>query len=359
MVTLRDIAAQTGMSVSSVSHILNGRGSQYNRQTCKRVAEVAQKLGYSPNRHAQITRGGRSGIIGMIQHVGLLQVAVIKGREVSRAFRDTPYRLLTSDAEWTGPAIETACQTMLDLRVEGLVLVDPPSVFPLGLLKKFHANRIPVVALGGKRLSGVPQVRTDMCAGMCTLTRHVLGLGHRSLELLVPQIPPDAQSRSAGWSILERIEGFREAVREAGLDNRQARLRYAGSPNDLMLPHENGRRAMETLLTEKNLSDVLMFSNDDWAIGALSVCAEAGIRVPQDIAVTGFDNAPIGAYAVPPLTTFAQDYPAMAAKAVEILLKYIHSGKMPGGRASVFKLPGTLVIRRSCGAATRLSSAAS
>jgi LacI family transcriptional regulator len=355
MVTLRQIAAQTGLSVSTVSHILNRNSQRYNARTRDRVLGAAKELGYTPNRYAQVIRQGRSGIVGMIQHAGLLQVAVQKGYAAAAAILESGYRLLANDAEWMGRGIETVCATMLDLRVEGLLLIDPPAVFPHDVLEKFRANGVPVVALGGVRLPGVPLVRVNARDGMERITRHLLGLGYRRIQLVVPSLPPDA-SPTLHWNTLERVEGFRQASGEAGLSDRQASVFYAGTPNNLMSPYANGKAAMETLLAAPDRPEALLFSNDDWAIGALSACAEAGVRVPQDLALTGFDNSLIGAFAFSPLTTLAQDYEGMAREAVRLLLAGI--GKEPSSTpAAEIKVNGSLVVRRSCGAKAPAQSA--
>jgi DNA-binding LacI/PurR family transcriptional regulator len=347
MVTLRQIAAQTGLSISTVSHILNRNSQRYNAQTRDRVMEAAKTLGYTPNRYAQVIRQGRSGIVGMIQHAGLLQVAVQKGYAAASAILNSGYRLLANDAEWKGRGIETVCSTMLDLRVEGLLLIDPPAIFPLDMLNTFKANGIPVVALGGVRLPGVPLVRVDARDGMEQLTRHMLGLGHRRMRLVVPTLPPKP-CPTVHWGTLERVEGFQTVIREAGLSEKEASVYYAGLPNDLMTPYANGKAAMESLLASPRRPEALLFSNDDWAIGALSACAEAGVRVPQDIALTGFDNSLIGAYAFSPLTTLAQDFEGMAREAGRLLLEGIQAPAT--GPAPEIKICGKLVIRRSCGA---------
>lgn len=348
MVTLRQIAEHTGLSVSTISHILNRNSQRYSDGTRDRVFKTAKELGYTPNRYAQVIRHGKSGIVGMIQHSGLLQVSVQKGYAAARTLLASNYRLLSNDADWMGHGIETVCETMLDLRVEGLLLIDPPAAFPNKVLDRFNANATPVVALGGVRLPGVPLIRVDARDGMEKLTRHVLGLGYRKLQLVVPDLPAQADP-AMYWSTLERVAGFQSAAAEAGLAAPQAKVVYAGTPNDRMAPYANGKAIMETILASGDRPEVLLFSNDDWAIGALAACAEAGVRVPQDIALTGFDNSLIGAYALCPLTTFSQDFEGMARSAAGLLLQMIGDSNRDGAGPEI-KVPGSLVVRRSCGA---------
>lgn len=360
MANLRDISDRTGLSISTVSHILNRNSKRYSEQTRLRVLEAAKDIGYVPNHYAQLTRrGGRSEIIGMIQHAGLFQVSVLKCYAAARAIRDTGYRLLAYDAEWIGHGLDTVCSTMLELRVEGLLLNDPPNVFPTEELQKFRVNNIPVVSLGGMRLPGVPHIRVDARDGMRRLSRHVIGLGYRAVDLVVPDPVGSVRDKSANWGLLERIAGFQDAVAETGLGSARARVRNVGRPNELMSPYANGKATMAAILAEPRRPEAILFSNDDWAIGALAACSEAGVRVPQDIALTGFDNLPIGAFTSSPLTTFSQDYEGMAHAAVDLLIGFVKDKTIPPETAPVVKVPGTLVVRSSCGAPLRNGAAAS
>jgi LacI family transcriptional regulator len=102
--------------------------------------------------------------------------------------------------------------------------------------------------------------------------------------------------------------------------------------------------------------EVVLCSNDDWAIGALTACGEAGARVPEDIAITGFDDSPIGRFGMVPLTTVAQQPQLMASQAVEILVRKIRGESMQS-EEPVLKTPCQVVVRRSCGCAGRSASA--
>ncbi len=348
MVTLKQIAEKAGLSISTISHILNRQSPRYNAQTRERVQKIAQEMGYIPNRYAQVIRRGRSGIIGMIQHAGLLQIAVLKSQAAARAIVAAGYRPLAGDSEWSGSGIQIICATMLDLRVEGLILIDPPATFPPEELERFQQHKIPVVALGGVRMKGVAQVRVDAEQGMAMLVRHMAALGHRTLELVVPTLPP-RHSSAVNWPTLERVAGFRQAARKAGLTASQAQVAFFGEPNDIMSPYANGKAAMEQILARLDRPNGVLFSNDDWAIGALAACAEAGVRVPEEIALTGFDNAVIGEYAYSPLTTVAQDFEKMAQEAIQLLLERIQE-RDQAFDTPLIRVPGKLIVRRSCGA---------
>jgi len=348
MTTLRQIATKAGFSVSAVSHILNGRPERYRAVTRKKVERIASQLGYRPNRYAQIMRRNRSGLIGIIQHAGLLQAVVQKANHAALAVLQAGFETLNADGLWRPEGIQAVCTSMLDARVEGLILVDPPASFPKAELVRFRQAGIPIVALGGARFAGIPQVRVDARRGMRELTNHVLALGHRPLCLLTTWMDP-RRAPATSWPALERAAGFREACTRAGVPKSATEIIFASLPNKAMHPYQNGRDAMRDLLHRARRPRVVLFSNDDWAIGALTACAELNVRVPQDIALTGFDNSLIGEYSMVPLTTVAQPTAAMGQRAVAILTRLISGQRLPAEDRLV-RFPGQLIVRRSCGA---------
>ncbi len=345
--TLLQVAREAGLSVSTASHILNGHSSRYSEVTRASVEKIARRLGYHPNRHAQAMRRKRSGVIGILQHAGLLQAAVQKANQAALAVVTAGYEVLNTDVLWRPQGVQMACSSMLDAHVEGLVLVDPPATFPLEELRRFRLAHIPVVALGGARFPEIPQVRVDARQGMRDLTRHLLSLGHRRLCLLIPRMG-EGRDEAACWPSIERQRGFREAYAEADAALGNAEVILAESPNEAMHPYQNGRAAMRELLQRPRLPRAVLCSNDDWAIGALNACAERRVRVPEEMALTGFDNSMIGEFSMVPLTTIAQPAEAMARRAVEILARLIRGERLRPGDPLV-RLPGELVIRRSCG----------
>ncbi len=346
--TLRQIARAAGVSISSASHILNGRSIRYSRATRARVETFARRLGYRPNRYAQAMRRRRSGVIGILQHAGLLQAAAQKANQAALAVVTAGYEVLNADVLWRPQGVQMACSSMLDARVEGLLLVDPPASFPPSELRRFRSAGIPVVALGGARFAGVPQVRVDAREGMREIARHLLELGHRRLCLLIPRML-DGRNADVGWPSIERAQGFREAHARARLAPGPEAILQAETPNEAMHPYQNGRAAMRDLLRRPRLPHAVLCSNDDWAVGALNACAEQRIRVPEDLAITGFDNSMIGEFGMVPLTTFAQPIETIARRAVEILTRLIHGGRLRPDDHLV-RLSGELIVRRSCGA---------
>lgn len=335
------IAKRLGISQSTVAGALADQ-PRFRLETRERVHAEASRLGYRPHRFARVMRRGRSGFIGMIQCAGHMQLTAQRSQLVAREVHRNGYQLLSSDAFWFGDEERTACDVMTDACVEGVVLVSP--TFSFDVLREVG---LPVVTLSGRRQVGTPQVRADIRQGMHDLTRHLIRLGRRRLALLT-QWPSGLRNDANCYYVTERMEGFRAAAREAGLDESAAEVCIEEYSDPQSNTYEVGRVSMRKILARSRCPDAVLCSNDEWATGALAACKDAGVGVPGDIAVTGFDNLLASGYGAVPLTTVAQPIEAMAKKAVEILLDLIRRGG-DGAPRKVIKMPCEIIVRDSCG----------
>lgn len=359
-----DIARACGLSRTAVAYALNPRFqwkvSQENRQ---RILQTARRLGYRPNKPAQLMRGVRSGVIGMIQCAAVGQLATQRTYHVAHAVKAAGYELLANDTVCFRGGVKAACAAMLDAHVEGVILVSPAEWLPREVLDHFRNADIPVVALSGVRLPDVPQVASNHRQGMIDLVRHLLRIGHRRLALLTA-FSTTRQDDVHCWPILNRIDGFREAVLDAGgsllpggaagfdaPDGRpQGWVMLHEPPTDWGDPYQVGYEAGRHFLRQGHRPDVLVAGNDDWAMGLLRACAECGLAIPADIAVTGFDGAVFSAYGPVPLTTVAQPLHLMARRSVDWLIRLIR-GQEFSLQEQRQLLPCELIVRQSCGAA--------
>jgi LacI family transcriptional regulator len=199
----------------------------------------------------------------------------------------------------------------------------------------------------------VAQVRADARQGMRDLTRHLLRLGYRRLALLTTW-PSRIRDEIHCWPIMERVAGFRQAVAESKKTDRsrqplEAEVIYTDLTDEWSDPYRIGELAMKNLLQNARRPEAVLCSNDDWAVGALAACADAGVRVPQDLAITGFDNAVFSNYGAVRLTTVAQPVEQMTRQAVNLLTRMMRGEKLSPGE-QLLQLPCQLVVRRSCGA---------
>lgn len=367
MATLKDIARESGICVSSVSDILNKNDPRYAAATRDRVKAIANRLKYRPDPQARALRGCKSGIIGILQGVGLSSFAAERSLAMADAVRAAGYGVIASDVGWH-KEIHGACDQMIDARVEGVLLSSPAGGFPESEIRRFRKAGIAVASMSGVELPDVPQVRADVRSGMRHLAEHLIATGRRKLVFMVMASTP-VMDRRLVWPMLERIDGFEDAVLQAGgtmlkpvdgvleepVDGANlsgVRGRVVSCPYDperLLLPCATAEMLMQGILSWRNRPDAVLCSNDDWAIGALAVCWERGFRVPDALAVTGFDGSLLGASASPRLTTVAQPLQEMARMTVDLLLRQIRGKKLSKEDFRV-RVPCRVVVRASSGA---------
>ena len=357
--TQTELARRLGLSRSTVAAALNPNSPVKLRETTRQlVIREAEKLNYRPNPHARLMRGGRSATIGIFHFGGLSQVAAERAWHVSRAIRAAGYRILSTDLSWTPGGARTGCEAMLDERVEGVIVAGLNDAASLKELGELRRRGIPMVTLSGNELKGVPHIRGDASQAMGLLTRHLIGHGRRRL-LLLSHYSSEIRSGTYLWAFPERLRGFRRALLAAagkivGKFSSRKSTRIEGrvvpaSPSaDPFDPFRDGARLMRQILAEPAWPDAVLCGNDEWAVGAMSACGEAGLTIPDRMAFTGYDDNALGRYLDVPLTTIAQPNQAMAELAVEYLFEMIRhprSARVP----ALTKLPCELVIRKSCG----------
>lgn len=356
-ITQRELARRLGLSRSSVAAALNPASPiKLNEETRRQILDAAKEWNYRPDRYARIMRGGRSGLIGLLHFGGLLQVAAERSHYAACAVREAGYEVVPVDLSWSVKSLLSACQSLVDARVEGVIVAglnDPHAVADLKVLKD---NRIPVVLLSGNPLSWAPHFRGDARRAYFDLTEHLLKLGHRNLALM-PQISSDGAGVYL-WAAEERVRGFKEAL-----------IKYGGklghelpafgrkpvgivspvpTPKTLFNPFEPGLFGMRKLLSGMVRPTAVLCGNDELACGALEACRQAGITVPRAMAITGYDDTALGNFCGVSLTSVRQPSKEMAERALTVLLDLIKTGK---ARAThkVELFPCELVIRESSG----------
>ncbi|MFZ4780311.1 MAG: LacI family DNA-binding transcriptional regulator [Terrimicrobiaceae bacterium] len=363
MASVMEIATQStladtlGVSVRSVSAVLgNGQStsSRVGAATRERILKAAQGLNYRAHRQAQLLRGVKSGVIGIIKPTSLLQTAVERSYFVSQAIQEAGYGLLVNEILWEEKGGHRAVEAMLDARVEGVLFlgdVSPDAAVPAERQQLSRA-KIPMVALGSTHLPGILTVAVDCRQGMRDLTRHLLTLGYRRLTLALP-VSPEETGVPSPWGFAERQAGFQEAADAAGLSETQARVLHLAPSDNWRDNYAIGREVILRLIESGERPEVLLCSSDNMAIGAMAACVDAGWKVPDDIAITGFDGITLGQYSRPALTTVAQPTEAIGKKAVELLLKKMRGETLPTNE--LVKLPCHVVVRASCGSKPSLA----
>lgn len=339
-VTRDDVARLAGTSTAVVSYVVNNGPRPVAPATREKVLAAIEQLDYRPNSVAQAMASRRTNLIGMVVPDARQPFFAEMAHAVERAASDRGKLVLIGNSDYEDDRETHYVRAFLGMRVAGLILVSQGA--PQQAAKEFAALEGARVVLLHRR----PEADEDVSvvcqdiAGAELAVRHLLE-AHRQPYVMCFGGPVDTPM--PGDPVIDHIEGWRRAMAGHGLPT---------EPYLLDVPfHRYGayQVAVELLRSERRPPAVFC-STDDQAIGLLRAAREVGLRVPEDLAVTGFDDIPEAALADPPLTTVASDRDAMARAAVDLVLD--DSLTVPGsGTERVRQFPSRLVVRRSCGCA--------
>lgn len=329
--TIRDVAREAGVSVATVSRVLNDSGP-VRAETRRRIDEVAHRLQFTPNPTARSLSMRCTHTIGVLlpDLYGEFFSEVIRG--IDQTVQQNGYHVLISSSHNAPREVERALRAMRG-RLDGLILMVPD--LDLETVAAYLPHRIPVVLLNAD-LDQIEydSLNIDNVGGARAITTHLLELGHREIAMIQgPELNRDAR---------DRARGFLGALRERGLSADPA-VMVRGD-----FTEASGHRATRELLVSGRRVTAIFAANDSMAVGALSALREAGYAVPEDIAVVGFDDIPIAQYLNPPLTTVLVSIARLGARAAERMFECIRSESRQDAKQEV--LPTELVIRQSCGA---------
>jgi LacI family transcriptional regulator len=334
-VTSHDVARRAGVSRSTVSFVLNGvRTDRVSDATRERVLRAARELSYIPDAAARTLVSGKTSTIGLVvsraEHIrvdGFVPQILHSLAQVCSA-RNHRLILETSDP---GQSTYEYDQLAGSRQIDGLVVLNPD---PLDdRLAALIEREFPIVLIGSHPHPCVPTVAVDSVLAMRHATEHVIGLGHRRIGFIHYREVIDLGMGG-------RFKGYRVALEAAGIpfDERWVR---SGNFNA-----ESGHEAMLSLLDEAERPTAVVMGNDTIALGAMSAVVESGLRVPDDVAIVGFDDIPLARYAVPALTTVRLPASEMAEACGHMILDLIADGKVDSPKRW---FPAELVVRLSCG----------
>jgi LacI family transcriptional regulator len=324
-VTIRDVAARAGVSVATVSKVLNDRYGVASA-TVERVREVIAELGYESSLVARSLRNHRTGVIGiLVWDIEPYSAELLKG--AARAIKGTGYELVVYAAQgqadermgWEHRYLSRLSGTLID----GAVMVTPT----------VHTapSSTPVVAVdphtGGE---GVPTVDSDNFHGAQLATEHLIGLGHRRIGFLARP----ARDLESGP---QREQGYRSALEAAGIPFDPDLVTAGGYSTDAL------QDAARRLLLLPDRPTAIFAANDVSAIATMDVALTLGLEVPRDLSVVGFDNVPESAMTQPPLTTIEQPLQLMGQRAIEMLVALLAGERVE----THVRLPTRLVMRGS------------
>lgn len=328
-VTIRDVARAAGVSVATVSRVVNGT-AVVREETRLRVEEEVARLGYSPNAAARSLITSRTSTVGVVlpDIWGEYFSEVIRG--IDLAARQSGYHVLVSSSHSDAAETRDVLRAMHG-RVDGVIVMSPHE--PPRTLEGSFPPSLPAVYLNSAPGGTRPSLGVDNRGGARAMTARLLALGHRRIAFVT--------GPSSNFDAAERRKGFRDALRSAGL-TADAAVEVSGDFSE-----ESGERAGESVARLSPRPTALFAANDSMAIGVLIAFRRAGLAVPDDIAVAGFDDIPVARFAHPPLSTVRHDIRSLGERAFARLLSEIESGGTAPAAREVF--PFRLVLRESTG----------
>lgn len=323
---MNDVAALAGVSHQTVSRVLNDHPS-VRPSTRERVLEAIATLGYRPNLAARALVTRRTGTLGVITPATALFGPTSTLLAFEQAARDAGFYVSVATLRaFEGGEVVAAVEHFLAQGVDGVVVVAPRS----GTVDAVSGVHVPVPVVlvsSGREGVDLPTVSVDQVAGGRLATEHLLASGRRSVvHVAGPQDWYDARDRLRGWQ---------DALDAAGVPAPEHRAAGWSAADGYAVGVE---------LAAGPLPDAVFAANDQLALGVLSAFARAGVRVPQDVAVVGFDDEPGTAFYAPPLTTVRQGFDELGRRAVQSVVDAL-AGVAPVHHA----IAPELVVRRSSG----------
>lgn len=339
--TRADVARKARVSAATVSYVINDGPRPVAKATRERVLRAVLQLDYRPSEVARSLRLQKTRTIGLIlpDTANPFYAALAKGVEDTGFSRG--YSVLLCHSNYEAAREQAYAEVLISKQVDGVIYIQatPDATAVRRLLER----RIPTVAVDRE----IPNLEIDCVVadnfgGSKAATEHLLLLGHRRIGCFVR-----ASSLS---NATERVRGYQAAMEQAGLPATPDLFVSSGHG------YQDGRKAMAQLLGRVTKPTAVLAYPDTMAIGAIRASLDAGLRVPEEMSVVGFDDIPTSAFIHPPLTTVSMPKWEMGQRAAEVLLTRIQGGD-PGRPPQRLVLPTSLIVRESTASPTSLSQA--
>ena len=334
MIRLKDIAERAGVSVMTVSKALRDE-PDVSAATKARLKSLAQEMGYVPDSTAQGLRNRKTRLFGLIIPSLANPIYVRMLLAIQERAYDLGYDVLLGYTLHNPEREETCIHRFLSRRVDGLFVAPVYRIEAESrVYQELLTRKIPTVILGHTApfCSHFANVASDDVGAAFAVTRHLLEAGHKRIAFLAG--PP-----ATPWT-RERFEGYRKALRQAGLDVDEKLIFQAGETL------EDGANAAMQMINEGSDATALQVVNDLVAAGAAEVLMKQGLKIPDDVSVAGFGNSMLSEHFRVPLTTIDQPKHRLGTAAMDLMLQLLH-----GQRPEPKRLAAQLIIRTSSGTA--------
>ena len=332
--TIYDVAKRAGVSAGTVSHVLNGT-APISQETRVRVLDSVRELGYSRNENARALRTADSKIIGVVlQDISSEYYAQCTACILQRA-QEEGYAVLTTDAHFSPKVLKTGVSALVNRRVNGLIFVG--GSHDRESYELAHAAGVPIV-FGDRYVEDFPCVQFNNHETLYRLVRALYRQGYREFCYY-------GEALSSQQNLEERFGGFQDAVRALEIPKEKCEIILQSD-----LDSSKMKKAFDyfhqwfSKVSERPNARVIMTSNDMIAQGVISASLRSGLRVPEDVAVFGFDDISIAAYSTPSISTVMQDPYLLGDRCFDMLM---HRMRNPREHIENLMLEQQIVLRES------------
>jgi len=329
--TMKDVAKLAGVSISTVSHVIN-KTRYVEPETREKVYQAIKTLGYRPNILASSLRKRVTNTIGLIisNITNLFYPEVVRGVEDLLAKYN--YNLILCNSDEDVEKEKNYIEVLFSRRVDGLIITPSKSSETRENLDLFREKNIPIV-LVDRKIEGLEEdvVLADNIEGTYEAISYLVSLGHKRIGIITG--PLDTTTGC------ERLEGYLKALEDKGI-KKDDNLIYEGD-----FKEEGGYKGVEALLNINNPPTAIFTSNNLMALGALKKITELGLKIPQDLSLISFDDMDWFPYFSPPLTAVYQPAYELGETAVKLLFERLKRGRK---KRKEVRLPTKLIIRESC-----------
>jgi len=320
MVTIRDVAKDSGFSSTTVSIVLNNAplARYIPADTKKKILRATKRLGYRPNQFARSLRSKRSHTVGVMVFDMTDPFCTLILRGIENTLYQASYLPILTDVHNEGSRFERYLEMLLDRRIEALIVIANWVFLDINLLADLEKSSIPTAMIGCElKTDSISSIIVDNEVGGQLALEHLHSLGHRKIAIIRgPKVLTDSSPR---W------KGIRNFAKEAGLELDPRLIVEMPESRDPLSSFELGSKLTEDLLRQKRPFTALLAFDDMSAFGAIRALNRAGIPVPDQCSVIGFDDVATSALYTPSLTTVRQPMETMGASAVGVVLDGINA----------------------------------
>jgi len=333
-VTVKDIAKKAGVSHSTVSRALHSN-PLISDETKERIQQIAVEMGYLPSAAARTLKTNRSHVLGVV----LTSIddpffsEILEGME--EVIQSSGYSLFIAAAHRDPGREREIVEAMVEHRADGVIICS--TSFSEEWSRQFFQSGVPIVVVNNQAVEDFRySIYHDDIDGMRQVTRHLIELGHKKIAYM--------GNSASGRTTMDRLTGFREEMKSASLSIPAEYIHEASGGGT-----KDGESAAKYFINLSDRPTALVCYNDLMAIGVMKALRQAGICIPRDISITGFDNIIFSAYTNPPLTTLDQPKRFIGAEAARLLLELLDTplSEQSQNHQNVRSLQGQLLVRES------------